>query len=120
LKLERTECTYTYPEITEGDARKDGRRGPVCSAVDESADDVDAVRVIRGTKQRVEHVQLTDHVADVQQLDEQVERHEVIAVMTTEHRTQQSRQCVLETERPLCATLTNETVLPAVVVEHTL
>jgi len=66
--------------------------------------------VIGGAEEHVEHVQLTDHVADVQQLDEQVQRHEVVAMVTTERRTQQSRQRVLETERPLSTTLLNEAV----------
>ena len=108
---------WTHPEVTERDARKHGRRAPV-GAVDERADDVDAVRVIGGAEEHVEHVQLTDHVADVQQLDEQVQRHQVVAMVTTERRTQQSRQRVLETERPLSTTLLNEAVLSVIIGER--
>jgi len=65
--------------------------------------------VIGGAQQRVEHVQLTDNVADVQQLDKDVQRDEVVAAMAAEHRKQQTRQHVLQTERPLGAELLNST-----------
>lgn len=97
----------TCPEVTQSDARKYRRRGPV-RAVHHGVDDVDAVRVIGRTEQRVEHEQLSDHVADVQQLDEQVQSDQVVAVMTTEPRKQQSRQRVLQTERPFRQVLLND------------
>ena len=81
---------------------------PVSGAVEQGTDDVDAVRVVRGAEERAQHVQLADNVADVEQLDEQVERDEVVAAVTPERRTQQARQRVLQTDRPLRTALTNE------------
>ena len=59
-------------EVAHGDARK-ARRLPEVLAIDEIADDVEAVQVKFGSHEHVEQKKLSAHVHHVEQLDEHVE-----------------------------------------------
>jgi len=71
-------------EVAHRHAREARRVGPVV-ARRQRAQHVDAVQVEALTQEGVEHEQLTDHVDEVKQLDEQVQRDEVVATTTTTH-----------------------------------
>jgi len=68
-------------EVAHGDAREARGRGPIV-ACSQRPQHVDAVQVETLTEERVEYEQLADDVEQVKQLDEQVERHEVVAAAT--------------------------------------
>ena len=85
-------------EVAHGDAREARRRRPVIAG-EQRPQHVDAVQVEALTEKRVEHEELTDHVGQVKQLDEQVQRDQVVTTTTTTHEADGARQTVFHTQR---------------------
>jgi len=85
-------------EVAHGHAREALRGGPVVASR-QRAYHVDAVQMETLAEKGVQHEQLADHVGNVKQLDEQVQRHQVVATTTTTHEADSARQAVLHTYR---------------------
>ena len=108
----------TRREVAHGDAGKLRRHGPVLLTGHQVADHRESVHVIIRAQERVQHEELAQHVDDVEDLGDQVEDDQIVAVSAAEDEAARARHEVLDAHDAPLLTLTPAADVPVELTRH--